>query len=77
MSKIVRVETKNKSFWICPNSTCEMIYLDPPDKCSMCGYHNKNKLENVIFDNLLAEKRGSRTNLQIKNKLGIARGLFY
>lgn len=70
-----RDKTNKKSFWICPNSKCEMIHLDPPVKCANCGHDNKNGFENVIFDNLLAEKRSSRTKGEL-NSLGFAQGYF-
>ena len=69
-------ETSNKAFWICPNPNCEMIYLNSPVKCSNCGYVNKNRLENLILDNLIVEKTDSRTNKKLKNDKGIALGLF-
>ena len=75
MSKMLIV-TGTKSFWICPNYKCEMIYLGPPVKCAKCGYNNKNRLENMIFDNLIPEKRDSKTNQELKSDLGFARWLF-
>ena len=68
--------TNNKAFWICPNPKCEMIYLNPPIKCSNCGHVNKSRLENVILDNLIVEKRDSKTGRKLKSDLGFSVGLF-